>query len=222
MTLEQLIAQFRIDSEDKLEPYLFSDESIIQWLNEAQDEACIRSLLLKDWETESVCVIPVAANATTHTLHPSIINITWAEFTVTGGTESVVLWQTDEYELDRKRPDWRKASEEPRDYIHNDTTLRFGCVPPEGMLKLEVNRLPLYPMAGDSDSPEIASIHHRKLVYWALFRAFSIPDSETLDPNRAAAADAEFTQAFGQRVDATARRNSESTRAHHNIVSWMG
>ena len=77
-------------------------------------------------------------------------------------------------------------------------------------------------MAGDSDAPEIAAIHHRKLVHWALFRAFSVPDSETVDPTRAAIADAAFIKAFGHSLDATTRRDYESNRPHHNVACWMG
>lgn len=222
MNLEQLIAQFRVDSEDGVQPYLFSDESVVQWLNEAVEEACIRSLLLKDFSTPAVCTIDVVDGVPTYTPHASIINITRAEFTADGETEGVELYQTDEYEIDRTRPGWRKMAETPRDFIHHDTVIRLGCLPPAGTLSLEVNRLPLTPMAADADEPEIAAIHHRKLVHWALFRAFSVPDSETIDPNRAALADAAFTKAFGHSLDATTRRGHEAMRPHHNIACWMG
>jgi hypothetical protein len=222
MTLEQLIAQFRVDSEDKLEPYLFADESVIQWLNEAQEEACVRALLLKDWATPAVCSIAVLADVSAYQLHESVINITRAEFTATGETDGTLLWQADEYELDRMEPGWRKLSATPTAFIHHDTALRIGCQPPAGTLALEVNRLPLWPMENDSDTPEIAAIHHRHLVLWALHRAFSIPDSETVDANRAALAELQFTRAFGHRPDANTRRGHESSRPHHNSSCWMG
>ena len=222
MTLEQLIAQFRVDSEDKLEPYLFSDDSIIQWLNEAQDEACIRALLLKDWATASVVQIPVVSGVTMYTPHQLVINITRATFVPTSGDKQVLL-NTDEYELDRTIPDWRDTAEAPRYIIHHDTSIRLACTPDaNGVLHLEVNRLPLSPMVADADSPEIAAMHHRHLVLWALHRAFSIPDSETVDANRAALAEVAFARVFGHRPDANTRRGHESTRPHHNLPSWMG
>ena len=46
MTLEELIASFREDSNDELEPYLWGDEAVTRWLNEAQDEAAVRGRLL--------------------------------------------------------------------------------------------------------------------------------------------------------------------------------
>lgn len=222
MTLEQLIAQFRVDSEDKLEPYLFSDESVIQWLNEAQDEACIRALLLKDWATAAVVQIPVTAGLSMYAPHEAIINITRATFVPLAGEKQVLL-NTDEYELDRINPDWRDLSEPPRFIIHHDTQIRLACTPDtNGVLHLEVNRLPIAPMAVGTDSPEVAAIHHRHFVQWALHRAFSIPDSETMDANRAAMSEVMFSRVFGHRPDANTRRGHESTRPHHNLCNWMG
>ena len=47
---------------------------------------------------------------------------------------------------------------------------------------------------------------HQHLVYWALHRAFSQPDSDGFDPQRAATAEATFTGYFGARPDADLRR----------------
>ena len=48
-------------------------------------------------------------------------------------------------------------------------------------------------------TPEIAEIHHDRLPYWALFKAYSVPDRETYDPNRAKKALDEFEAYFGER-----------------------
>ena len=61
MTLEELIASFREDSTDKLEPYLWEDETVTRWLNEAQDEAAVRGRLLLDDSTPAVTQIAVTA-----------------------------------------------------------------------------------------------------------------------------------------------------------------
>ena len=223
MTLAQLIAQFRLDANDSVQPFLFSDAAVIGWLNEAQDEACERALLIHDWSTPAVCSISVTAGSSTYRAHESIINITRATFTPTGGSEALELDQTDALDLDRSRPHWRTESGEPQDFIHTDTKLRLGCLPETaGALALEVNRLALEPMAANSDEPEIAARHHRRLIPWALYRAFSVPDSETLDPNRAALAERDFTKTFGLRPDATIQRASESSLPHHNAAIWLG
>lgn len=48
MTLEELIAQFRTDADDTARPYLWGDDDLIRWFNEAVNEACRRSHLLVD------------------------------------------------------------------------------------------------------------------------------------------------------------------------------
>jgi hypothetical protein len=222
MTLAQLIAQFRASANDAVAPFLFSDAAVTGWLNEAQDEACVRSLLIPDWSTTAVCSIAVTAGTSTYAAHASIINITRAAFTPTDGDE-VLLHQTDAFTLDRTRSHWRTDTDEPRDFIHTDTKIRLGCIPEaNGTLALEVNRLPLVAMTASTDTPEISARHHRNLIPWALYRAFSVPDSETLDPNRAMLAEREFTKMFGLRPDATIRRESETSLPHRSASHWLG
>jgi hypothetical protein len=223
MTLEQLIEQFRIDADDRVAPYLWSDDDVTRWLNEAQHEACTRALLIKDMDTLAVCQIPVFAGNPAYALHPSIISITRAAFAPTGQTDEFELHQTDEFELDRTELGWRRRTERPRSYIHNDTKLRLGCLPDsDGTLHIDVQRGPLRDMSNDLDRPEIAQAHHRHLVNWALFRCFGIPDSELLDKGRAQAAEALFAAYFGVRPDANARRGHQTNRKHHNTACWMG
>lgn len=222
MNLTQLIALFRQEADDAVAPYLFSDTAVTGWLNEAVEEACVRSLLVKDWTTSDVCSIAVAAGTSTYNAHASIINITRAAFLPTGGSDSTVLHQTTEFDLDRLQPGWRDETGEPDSFIHHDTKIRLGCIPESaGTLSLEVNRIPLAPMATGTDVPEIAARHHRTLVQWALFRAFSIPDTEVIDPARSARSEAEFTRMFGLRMDATIRREHETDVPHHNRAVWL-
>jgi hypothetical protein len=223
MTLDQLIAQLRSDAEDAIAPYLHSNAAITGWLNEAQEEACTRALLIQDWSTPDVCVIAVTAGTSTYPAHASIINITRAAFTPTGSDEETTLDQTEAPDLDRARPGWRAQIDEPRDFVHTDTHIRLGCVPEaSGVLALEVNRLPLTPMAITTDAPEIAARHHRHLVHWALHRAYSKPDSETLDPNRAGQELTAFTKMFGLRPDATIQRAAETSQPHRTKTIWLG
>lgn len=224
MTLAQLIAQFRREADDAVAPYFFSDSAVTDWLNEAVDEACVRSLLIKDWSTSAVCNIAITAGTSTYSTHASIINITRAEFFATGDaeTDGDVLGQVTEHYLDAREAGWRTRTERPVFYVHHDTKLRLGCLPEtDGTLKLEVNRLPLAPMALTTDSPEFAAKHHRHLVAWALHRAFSIPDTEVIDPARSARSEAEFTRMFGLRMDATIRRDDETDVPHHNRAVWL-
>ena len=80
-----------------------------------------------------------------------------------------------------------------------------------------VGSMLMVPLVNDADKPEINQAHHRHLVHWALHRAFSKPDSETIDPTRAATAEAAFTRYFGPSPDADLRRSTRHDEVQTNI-----
>jgi hypothetical protein len=75
-----------------------------------------------------------------------------------------------------------------------------------GTLKLVVAREPLCSLEYDYDEPELPSRHHRSLVWWALFRAFSKFDTEVNDLQRAAECEARFGKVFGERRSARSEK----------------
>ena len=217
MNLEQLTAQFRVDADDLTEPHFWDAEWIAAWLTEAQAEAAIRGRLLYEAANAAVCQIAVAANTATHDLHKSLFELVHLRFQATGATTSSVVTIKAREELDRIRPGWRDETGTPRHAIQDDT--RITLVPrPElaGTLHIEGYRAPLKALANDTDKPEIHEAHHRHLVHWALHRAFTKPDSETIDPQRAAAAEAAFTRYFGPSPDADLRRSTRHDEVQTN------
>lgn len=222
MNLEQLTAQFRVDADDLTEPHFWDAEWIATWLTEAQAEAAIRKRLLYEASNPAVCQIAVLADTATHDLHKSLFELVHLRFQATGATTSSVLTIKAREELDRIRPGWRDETGTPRHAVQDDT--RITLVPrPElaGTLHVEGYRVPLKPLANDTDKPEIHEAHHRHLVHWALHRAFSKPDSETIDPTRAATAEAAFTHYFGPRPDADLRRSTRHDEVQTNKAFWV-
>lgn len=222
MTLAELIAQFRVDSDDLAAGQLSSDANITAWLNEAEDEAAIRAQLIHDVSTVAVCSIAVTAPTSVYTLHSAILDITRAVFTPTGSTTEYELYLTDRIEQDRTHPGWRTLVDIPHEAIQLDTTLQLGCIPStSGTITLEAHRLPLLPIEDRaSESPEIGRVHHRHLVQWALHRCYSRPDTEVFNPNKAATALAEFERVFGLRPGPSYRRDSQANRPQHNKAVW--
>ena len=219
MNLEQLIAQFRIDADDLVQPYLWPDDWVAPWLTEAVSEAAVRGRLIYEAANAAVCQIAVVANAATHDLHKSLFELVHLRFQATGAATSLVLSIKAREELDRIRPGWRDETGTPRYAVQDDT--RITLVPrPEvaGTLHVEGYRLPLKALANDTDKPEIHEAHHRHLVHWALHRAFTKPDSETIDPTRAATAEAAFTRYFGPSPDADLRRSTRHDEVQTNKV----
>ena len=222
MNLEQLIAQFRIDVDDLVQPYLWPDEWVAPWLTEAVSEAAVRGRLIYEAADPAICEIAVTAGTATYPLHASLYELVSLRFKVAGSDRSEPVHIKAREELDRIRPGWRDETGTPRYAVQDDT--RITLVPrPEvaGTLHVEGYRVPLKALANDTDKPEIHEAHHRHLVHWALHRAFSKPDSETIDPTRAATAEAAFTRYFGPRPDADLRRSTRHDEVQTNKAFWV-
>ena len=220
MTLEQLIQQFRVDADDLTEPHFWDAEWIATWLTEAVNEAAVRGRLIYEAADPAICEIAVTAGTATYPLHASLYELVSLRFKVAGSDRSEPVHIKTREELDRIRPGWRDRSDsQPRFAIQDDTRLTLVDRPSTaGTLHLEGYRLPLKPLVNDTDKPEIHQGHHRHLVHWALHRAFSKPDSETIDPQRAAAAEAAFARYFGPSPDADLRRSTRHDEVQTNKV----
>lgn len=217
MSLDELLDAFYSDVNDRADPPLTSKADVMRYLDEAEEEACIRANLIFDQSTPAVCEIAVSAGTSVYKLHTAVLNITKAYFTPASGVE-VELIITDRLELDRKVKGWRRETGEPRYLIQDDTRIQFGCIPSTaGTLRIECYRLPLKKIEY-SDKPEIHRAHHRHLVKWVSYRAYATPDSELFDPTRSARSLAEFEQQFGYHPGAHLKRNFETETAMRNQV----
>lgn len=217
MTLEELLLAYRVAAEDTVAPYLVSDDRAIEWINEAQNEAAVRMRLLHESADADVCEIDVASGTAVYALHPALFELTHTAFRLDGTTERTPVRLVSTGWLDQKRPCWRDETGTPLYAVQLETTIRLVPEPDAaGTLLLEGYRLPLEPM-DDEDSPEIHKAHHRYLVDWALYRTYSVPDSELQDTARAEAALERFTRYFGERPDANLRRITREDVEHSNV-----
>jgi hypothetical protein len=225
MNLAELMAEFRADANDEEIPYLWSDDNLVAWANEAEEEACIRKNLIFDRTTEDVDDVPVCKVAIfegtgTFSLHESIVLVRNA-YLVDASDEVIPLKIYDRFKVECLDDDWRTTSDEPTGIIFDDTGGELNCLPEAAYtLYLEVYRTPLTKMAAYSgasiDSPEIAPRHHHYLLHWMLYRAYSKRDVDTFDPNRAAQEKREFEAYFGLRPAANARRRGMQNRPKRN------
>lgn len=225
MNLEQLRRRFRVLAKDTVEPFLYADDDIADWLTDAEAQACMRGRLLLDDSTPDVCVVPVVAGTHGYNLHPKLYELVLVRFKATGDTRSDPVrlvsreWMDDNVRDWRDADNWSYTSASRRYAVQSETGLRIVPAPAEaGELLIEGYRLPLKPLANDTDRPEIHEASHEKLVQWALYRAFSVPDSESFDPQRSENAQAEFTRHFGLPVDADLRRSTRTDQVQHNTA----
>ena len=208
MQLSQLIQRFRNLANDKVEPYFIEDESIIDWLNDAVHEACIRGRLLHESENDAVCKIEVLSGTARYLLHVSLYEISRIWFEPSHGVAGSYIALMSAESLDRHYyENWKALTGFPRFAIQDDTSIRLIPKPSiAGELQLEGYRVPMHLMQSDSDVPEINPIHHVHLIQWALHKAFSVPDAEFFDADRSAMAEHEFSSYFGDRPDSDVRR----------------
>ena len=233
MTRNDLVREFRLFTQDTVEPYLWETADILRWLEEAEREAAVRGRLLHESADPAMCAIAVSAGRATYPLHPLLYELDHIAFRGELDPARCRLRLVSAEWLDDHLPDWRDRTGRPEYAIQGETSIRLVPTPDaEGALLLEGYRLPVRPEPEADPGPdddtkgmgatsfEIHEAHHRNLLDWLLFRAYSVPDSEVLDLGRAGDAERAFTAYFGQRPDADLRRMTREDEDHHN-KSWV-
>lgn len=221
MTLDELMAIFRDESGDIDRPFVWGDELVRMWFNEAQKEAAIRARLLHESANPLVCQIAVTAGVSVYPLHAALYEIDHIAFAPAGDSRRYGVKLISREELDVARTDWRERTGQPEFAIQSDTSIRLAFTPDgAGVLHMEGFRLPVANMGFDFDTPEIHAAHHEKLIHWVMYRAFSRTDTEIVDLARADRANAEFSAYFGLRPDADLRRSTRQDAQHHIPAFW--
>lgn len=214
-----LIRRFRTLAQDKVQPYLWADEDVNDWLNDAETQASIRARLIQEDANPDVCSIALAVGTQVYALHPSVFEISNIRLIPASGDKPRRLSIVTRDFLDMQDPDWRDSTDPAQSVIQMDRTLRVvGTFDDGDRLALECFRMPLAPMdpTNPDSAPEINPAHHEHLVHWVLAKAYSNPDADTLDPKRAAAAEAAFTAYFGPMPDADLRRSTRADVPQYN------
>lgn len=214
MTLADLIRRFRALTKDEVEPYLWSDQNVTDWLNDAQVLAAVRGRLLLEDMDPALCAITVAAGTANYQLHPKLYELVRVAFKANGSRSSRLKIVTREW-MDSRFSNWRdwdvwQTIDSCQRYaIQDEGRLRIAPMPSEdGQLLIEGYRTPLAAMADPDDVPEIHEASHVYLIQHALACAFRVPDSEVFDADRSRDADRAFTEHFGPSVDADMRRST--------------
>lgn len=212
MNVGDFIAAFRSDTRDNTEGFLWSDEDIVRYLNEAVDEAAERAKLIEDSTTADCCTITLVPGQATYDLHASVIQVKRVTFagkplhmsSVEAEDEMGFGWEN------REGPQPQKA-------IVNGqaTTITFIPKPTEaGTVSLTVYRTALEPLdAADLDgTPELKAVYHPRLKNWMYRCAYLKRDAETLNEAKAAEHEAMFERDFGPKPSASVQRQRNDRR----------
>lgn len=197
MTLAELMARFRREEKDTVVPYHWAPEDLTAWLNEAQEEACRRALLLVD-SMSTASTASFAAGATGVKLNDSVIYVRRA----TLASSSIPLTPRVARSMDEEVPGWEGSmASVPRVFVPDWQTGYLRFWPPAaaaGSVHMTVVRTPLEPMVADTDEPEIRSQYHAYLLDWVRFRAYDVMDADRFDPQKSAKNYTAFVSRFGE------------------------
>ncbi len=203
MTISDLIAAFRTEADDIAQPPLWSDAEIVGYLNDAENEACIRAGLLIDDQS-----IRFAAGKNKASLATNALDV----LRIYRATSNTWLERGSVEDLER-----RSFGGSPGAYAVLGHTLYIYPAPtvPE-VLIARISRLPTEPLAltRPRAEPEIPVSEHVRLLDWALHRAFSKRDADAFEGNRAMSYAERFEQHFGPRPSAHARRQYREAARH--------
>lgn len=206
MNLSELVKATRSRADDQADPPLWTDQEIIDYLNESEREACIRARLIEDMDTPEVTRLPLRAGKGLYDIHCSILAVRRVYLQ---NAKSALAESSIEYQDDQSFSDWMTRIGTPRWYIFHEgnSQLRLVDAPKsDDTAILRVHRMPLRPMKSPTDRPEIHPKHHVRLIDWALRMAYLKQDADTYDEQKAAKYEAMFTASFGIREDANVLR----------------
>jgi hypothetical protein len=205
MELTDLLTALRITLDDEIEPFLWSDETLTGYLNNAVREACLRARLLKSDadNTPALCAVAVVAGTATYAFDPSILVVRSAIFE--GG--GYKLYPRSALDMDRLYPGWDNGDPPtgtPCEMVMDLEQKSFQLYPTpdaDATLRLRVWRVPVDAeiMAEDDDEPAIALADPEELKHWAAYEAYLKKDGEAYDPERADAHLSTFESRFGKR-----------------------
>lgn len=219
--LEELRDNILHDRSDQISgpsDLLWSDTTLVRYINEAQRRFARLGLVLRDATTPQCCTVQLVAGQNTYSLDPSVVAVVSAKYAADPGDITraghsafgtynnpdprffsptwlsnlppgkVLAYSTDE----EVRPD--------DDGSLSVVTLRVYPVPTAPFalpLQLRVARLPLNKLCDPADVPEIPEVHHIDMLDWAAYRALRIVDHDKGDAEKAA----EFKQSFADHVE---------------------
>ena len=199
MELRELITIVRNELDDATQPYLWSDQELIEYFADGENEAARRARLLIDSSTAAICTITVIAGTAEYPLDSRVLFIRRALL------DGDKIHRASYRDLDANISKWQTQQGVISHFVTdlNTNKLRVYPIPlVAGTLNMTVVRLPLADMNAPDDEPELKLHYQRSLRFWAMYRAYMKQDTETFNKGRAEDALALFEQEFGKKSSA--------------------
>lgn len=211
MNSSELLDLYRSEMEDTQEPFLWSDEDILRYANEAQKKLVRDTGGIPDGTTAAVTRIAVTTATDWYALHSSILQIRTASRADTGRPIEVLNFE----DMQQRRWYFDGVVGVLRALVIGIERhkLRVWQYPTEAVnVDLTVFRLPLVEItdAGDQEF-EVDVEHHQSLLYWMRHLGYLKQDAETYDKNKAAEFEG-YHNAYCTQVKEEERRKRHKTR----------
>lgn len=179
---------FRADVVDTVQPYLWSDDEVFRYMDEAQIMFCRLGFGIADVTTPEVVRVPVTAGEEYADLHPSILTIRQARLASTGREIAIrnlldAATAGDDYGIFVRTVEHRPGPVRGVVIGEEQDKCRWVSIPEvDDEVILSVYRLPLAEITGDTEQEfEIRREHHMSLMLWMKHLAYLKQDAETFD-----------------------------------------
>jgi hypothetical protein len=187
----ELLDLFRREMADTAKPYLWSDDDVYGYIDDAQKMFCRKTDGIADATTQAVVEIYLEAGDDWVDLHPSILTI--RDVSRSDGCPVEVLNREDMpsrgLRFDGLAGQVRRlviGMQENKARVHPVSN-------EETTLHLIVYRLPLEDITFDGDQEfEVGSQHHPHLLAWVKARAYGKQDADTVDEKKKLKFEGEF------------------------------
>lgn len=187
MTPAELLAQFRLDTRDQVAPYLWSDDEVYLYLDEAQKEFCRRTGGLADATSSECARVNLVAGDSFGILSPKVLKVR-AAFDSDGKRLDIVNFEDIEFGTLTGEELFADTAGTVLKVVLGMEPNRIKVIhtPEEDQtINLIVYRLPLDPIESSASELEIDEQHHMALLLWARSLAHRKSDAETFDRGKA-------------------------------------
>lgn len=194
MDTERLLARFRSEVHDTALPYLWSDEEVVSYLDEAQKEYCILTDGIAD-ASSAATRINIVAGEKFSTIHPSVLKV--RQMQRESDSKEIEIWNFEDAQF---RPTFDTVYNVPRPIVLDATQgvvskaitgmeqgkVRWIYVPAVADTAVcIIYRLPLQTLTPDNLAAlEIPEEDHMCLLDGMKARAYKKEDPETFDKSR--------------------------------------
>lgn len=222
-SIDDLITQFRTQMDDNVEPYLWDEDRIVEWIDEAQKVFAERTKIFKGSESIAVATadggdfaMPAYVFETRRAILASSAQV--LEVGNFNAIDRAAIYT--DYGIDLYG-DWESLTGTPR-LLVLDEKLGFGRLIPkpsaDDTIKIHYYRYPLKTLTSSSSKIELTDTRHQRLlVVYARAMAYGDHDADVYDPR----AEASKMDEFHTKLDVIAAQISRQTR-RAGVVKYGG